>query len=85
MKREITHSPDRHLFTITEDGFVANVEYAVKDGVFDIIHTYVPDEIGGRGIAGELVEAAYSFAESQGLKLRGSCTYASYWLLRHQK
>lgn len=85
MKHEVVHIPERRMFTVTENGETAYAEYTVKDGVFDIIHTYVPADLRGNGLAGELVEAAYGFAESGGLKLKGSCTYASFWLLRHQK
>lgn len=85
MKREITHLPERSMFTVTENGETAHAEYTISNGIFDIVHTYVPAGLRNRGIAGELVGAAYGFAESRGLKLNGTCTYASYWLLRHQK
>ncbi len=85
MTRDIIHRPEKRLFTVTEDGFDAYVEYTVHNGAFDVIHTFVPKEIGGRGIAGELVEAAYSYAEAMGLSLKASCSYAAAWLLRNLK
>jgi len=85
MKHNVTHLPDRRMFTITADGGTAYVEYTVTGGVFDIVRTFVPKELRGRRLAETLVESAYSYAEDKGYRLCGSCTYASYWLLRNQK
>ena len=48
-----------------------------------ITHTGVPDAIGGRGIAGELVRAAFEYAKSQGWHVRPACSYAAAWVERH--
>ena len=40
-------------------------------------------EIGGRGIAGQLVRAALEFARGQGLKVRPECSYADAWMRKH--
>ncbi len=38
-------------------------------------HTVVPPEIGGRGIAGQLVERLVADARSQGFKIVPQCSY----------
>ena len=38
--------------------------------------------VGGRGIAAQLVEAAYAYAENKGLAFKASCSYAAAWLKR---
>jgi predicted GNAT family acetyltransferase len=43
----------------------------------------VPEAIGGRGIAGKLVQAAVDFAQAQGLKIDPQCAYAEAWMRRH--
>lgn len=43
----------------------------------------MPDELGGRGIAGELVQAAVDRAASEGLTLVPRCSYARTWLEEH--
>jgi predicted GNAT family acetyltransferase len=48
-----------------------------------ITHTIVPPEIGGRGIAGALVQAAVEHARAQGLKVAPHCSYADAWMRKH--
>lgn len=48
-----------------------------------LVHTEVPDPIGGRGIGGRLVAAAVEAARASGLTLVPFCPYASRWLRHH--
>src|SRR5690606_30636279 len=61
----------------------ANLDYEMADGVMHITHTRVPEAIGGRGIAGRLVEAALHHARAEGWKVRLLCDYARGWVARH--
>lgn len=83
MDYEIMHLPEANRFSATVDGYTAVVDYVIRDGELDILHTIVPREIGGRGVAAALVKQAYEYAAQQGLKGRGSCSYAEAWLTRH--
>lgn len=83
MGRQVTHLPEDNMFTISENGLTARLEYSVRDGVMDILHTIVPGEIGGRGIAADLVSAARGFATASDLSLKASCPYAAAWLERN--
>ena len=51
MDMEIRHEEERRRFSLEVDGYQAYVEYRLEQGDFDIRHTIVPAEIGGRGIA----------------------------------
>ena len=82
---EIKHRKEENRFYTEVEGFTGYVEYRIHDGGLDIVHTIVPDEIGGRGIAAELVAATYEYARSQGLKPIATCSYAIAWLERHPK
>ena len=46
-------------------------------------HTLVPTEIGGRGIAGKLVEALIVDARAQGWKIVPQCSYVAAAFKRH--
>lgn len=46
-------------------------------------HTIVPSEIGGRGIAGKLVEAIVADAHAQGFKVVPQCSYVVAAFDRH--
>lgn len=80
---EIAHIKEKKRFVIVENGFEAHVAYHIENGVLDIRHTIVPSEIGGRGIAARLVEAACNYARENGYKIRATCAYAVVWLKRH--
>lgn len=58
-------------------------EYKLTDNSLDIIHTFVPPALEGRGIASALTEAAYDYAKANHLKPEGTCSYAAVWLKRH--
>ncbi len=82
---EIIHYPERERFETVVDGITAYVDYEIHGNALCITHTIVPKEIGGRGIAAQLVEAAYNYADSQGLDRDASCSYAIIWMQRHPK
>src|SRR3546814_11823369 len=59
------------------------VEYTREGDILAINHTEVPPEMGGRGIAGKLVEAALRYARDEGLKVLPRCSYADAYMRRH--
>lgn len=79
----IRHSRMRNRFETEVDGQSAYVEYALEGGTMAIVHTIVPEAIGGRGIAGKLVQAAVEHAQAEGLKVAPRCSYAAAWMDRH--
>lgn len=46
-------------------------------------HTLVPTEIGGRGVAGKLVEALIADARTQGFTVIPVCSYVAAQFKRH--
>lgn len=80
---EIRHDPVVSRFTTTVDGHEGFVEYVEGDGLMTITHTVVPPEIGGRGIAGQLVRAALEHARAAGLKVVPRCSYAAGYFEKH--
>ncbi|GAA5075108.1 GNAT family N-acetyltransferase [Lysobacter panacisoli] len=79
----IQHDAATGVFSTTVDGEMAVLEYHREGEHMVIVHTGVPDAIGGRGIAGELVRAAFEYARSQGWHVRPKCAYAAGWVERH--
>ena len=62
MEYTVNHYPEKHRFEVVEDGLTAYVEYRLRGDALDIIHTIVPKNLEGRGIAATLVETAYKYA-----------------------
>jgi predicted GNAT family acetyltransferase len=46
-------------------------------------HTLVPPELGGRGIAGKLVDALIADAREQGFKVKPVCSYVAKAFEKH--
>ena len=80
---EILHEVPEQRFVTQAEGHAARVDYIEDEGRLTITHTIVPSEIGGRGIAGELVRAALDYARDAGLKVEPQCSYADVWMRRH--
>ncbi len=85
MTTAITHDRVAQKFTTVVDGHEGHVDYESGDGRIVITHTVVPKEIGGRGIAGELVKEALGFARSEGLKVVPQCSYAAEYIRKHSE
>ena len=83
MDYEIIHLPEKNKFVTEVDGETAWVEYSVYNNYVNIIHTFVPREIGGRGIAADLVKATYTYALQNDMCPQATCSYAVAWLRRH--
>jgi predicted GNAT family acetyltransferase len=77
------HDPAAQRWTVDLEGHRAQLDYRLSDGIVDIRHTRVPEPLGGRGIAGRLVEAAVAWARDNGYRVRPSCSYAAAWMERH--
>ncbi|MDH5832475.1 GNAT family N-acetyltransferase [Luteimonas kalidii] len=61
----------------------AVLDYQLADGRLVIVHTGVPAELRGRGVAGQLVRAAFEHARAAGLRVEPRCSYAAEWSGRH--
>ncbi len=75
--------PTESRFVVEVDGAVAQLVYDATPGRLVLIHTEVPDEIGGRGIAGDMVRAAVDRARAHGQAVVPLCPYARRWLREH--
>ncbi|HEY6941439.1 MAG TPA: GNAT family N-acetyltransferase [Dokdonella sp.] len=77
------HNAAQRRFETVVDGVSCVLEYDLRDGVMTITHTGVPVQVGGRGIAGELVKSAFETARREGWRVVPACSYASAWIQRH--
>ena len=79
----IRHDQDAMRFSTTVDGHAGYLDYTQAGDVVTITHTVVAPEIGGRGIAGRLMQAALDFVRSRQLKVVPECSYAADFISRH--
>ena len=66
---------------------IGRLTWAARPGASPAVrvaeHTLVPEEIGGRGVAGRLVEALVADAQAQGFRIVPACSYVAAWFARH--
>jgi len=82
---EVTHDIDKQKFYMVVDGLESHLEYARMNSILNLNHTYVPNELRGKGIAGKIVKAALTYAEENNLKIIPSCSYVADYIQRHKE
>ena len=80
---EIVDDAAHERFVAEVDGELARLEYEVEGGRLLLLHTEVPEPLGGRGLGGRLVQAAVARAAREGLTVAPWCPYARKWLQDH--
>jgi hypothetical protein len=80
---QVVDVPAEDRFVVRTEGMEAELVYRVRGDHLFLVHTEVPEELGGRGIAGRLVRAAVRRAEADHLTIVPWCPYARRWLKEH--
>ena len=87
-----TRGPVDVVYDAEATRFVAVLDGASSDAFLDVderddhwalIHTEVPDALGGRGIGSALVRAALEHARAEGVRVNPRCSFVAGWLRRH--
>jgi uncharacterized protein len=83
MAAAVVDRTDENRFVFAEGDAEAELTYRAEDDKLVLIHTGVPPAFRGRGIAGQLVEAAVDRAVRTGETVVPRCAYARKWLDDH--
>ena len=84
MAIEIRHEADRLRFVAEVEGSEAFVQYGRPDAAtIDLFRTWTPDALRGRGLAGQLVEAALEYARAENLRVVPTCPYVARFIEEH--
>jgi hypothetical protein len=83
MTNDVQDDQGSDRLVLEVDGLEAELRYRQRADRLVLIHTEVPDPIGGRGLAGKLVRAALAKARAEHLTIVPWCDYARRWLLDH--
>lgn len=74
---------DQHQLQLPVEGHLAIIVYARATGRIALIHTEVPPELEGRGVATAIIEKALRFAELNELKVIPLCPVVAAYVERH--
>lgn len=79
----VVDEPDEHRFVYRADGTEAQLVYRRDGRRLILVHTEVPEDLGGRGIGGRLVQAALDQATANGWTVAPWCPFVRSWLEKH--
>jgi len=80
---EVVNNRERRQFEIHDGDQLARLTYAEDSGVLELIHTEVPQALGGQGYGNQLVTAALEYAAEQSLLVKPTCPFAKAFIKRH--
>jgi uncharacterized protein len=80
---DVHHNVAASRFEVVLDGHTSICDYRLQAGLMVMNHTVVPPELGGRGIAAAMVEAALAWARAEGLRVVPQCSYVAAYMKRH--
>ena len=83
MEIEVKDNPAKNRFETTVDGHTAIIDYKLRPGVMTVLHTEVPKEIGGQGIASTMTRFALEHIATNKLELVPLCPYMRSYLKKH--
>jgi uncharacterized protein len=87
MLTQVEHEPHSKRFVLRLNDEVAFLEYEVVDRatppMWDFRHTFCPESMRGKGIAGKIVQVAFDYARENNIKVIPTCSYVPVWLSRH--
>jgi predicted GNAT family acetyltransferase len=70
-------------FELERDGHIAYLEYNLAGNILQLIHTEVPEELRGQGIAGELAKSALDWAREHKVKVDVVCPTVDGYVKKH--
>ncbi|MEO5898899.1 MAG: GNAT family N-acetyltransferase [Ilumatobacteraceae bacterium] len=80
---DVVDNTARKQLELPVDDHLAFLTYTLDDGVLALVHTEVPEELGGRGLGGVLVQAALDKATAEGDAVHLVCPFAKAWVDKH--
>jgi hypothetical protein len=79
----VQHNASAQRFEAVVDGMLCRADYRMHGDTMMLVHTEVPGQLEGRGIAAALVQAAFQHAANSGMDVLPVCSYVRSWVRRH--
>lgn len=79
----VSDNREAHRFEALVGGHLARIEYDRRHGYVVLIHTEVPPELEGRGVASAMARFALDQIRTEGLRVVPLCPYIRTFIARH--
>jgi predicted GNAT family acetyltransferase len=79
---DVVLNEERSRFELETDGHTAFVTFTRDGDVVTLVHTEVPEALGGRGVGTALVRGALAYLREHGLGLVPQCPFVRSYLQR---
>jgi uncharacterized protein len=84
MNAKVTENTEQHRFELPiADGALAAAFYRIENGRVALIHTEVPSQFSGQGIATQLAEGTFELLRKTGRKAILKCPFMGQFLVKH--
>jgi len=85
MDEKVIHEKDNERFVIYTEGNEVYVEYTMKDNELNLYHTFTDPVLRGKGLAAQVVRAAFEYAKENNLKVVPTCSYVQAFVRRYKE
>jgi predicted GNAT family acetyltransferase len=79
----VFNNSERKQFEIKVDGETAELQYRFHEGQIWLMHTEVPKNLEGKGIASTLAHYGLEWAKENNMKAKVLCPLVAIYLKRH--
>ena len=80
---QVIDNTGEQRFELHVDGHTAFLKYARAKGALTLIHTEVPEELRGRHLGEQLVQAALDAGRTEGLRIVAVCPFVRAYMRKH--
>ena len=81
---QVLVNSEKSRFELDVNGTLAVIEFEkIEPNILDLIHTLVPEELGGKGVGSKLVSGALQYCKDNNLLIIPSCSFVKSYIDKH--
>ena len=81
---QVKVNSEKNRFELEVDDSLAIIDFQkIEPNIMDLVHTEVPEELSGKGIASKLVSGVLKYCKDNNLKVIPSCSFVESYIDKH--
>ncbi|MCB0707405.1 MAG: N-acetyltransferase [Saprospiraceae bacterium] len=81
---KVVNNEENSRFEVRIGMQLARIDYRLREGKIYFLHTEVPDDLKGQGIASKMAKRALEYAEKEQLEVVAWCPFVAAYIKRQQ-